>query len=187
MINKAAIPLNPGTKLSRIWVEATPMGKDESPVTPAIRLLKAAKVQFTEHPFKYVEKGGTSTFAKEFGVDEHTVIKTLIMEDDQKRPLVILMHGDLEVSTKELARLMGVKKVQPCQPDMAQRHSGYTVGGTSPFGTRKAMPVFMEETILDSPSIYINGGKRGFLVGIDPKEVRRVLNPTLVRVGIKSH
>ena len=162
------------------------MGRDESPITPAIRVLKAAKAQFTEHPFKYVEKGGTATFAKQFGVDEHVVIKTLIMEDDQKRPLTILMHGDLEVSTKELARVLGVKKVQPCLPDIAQKHSGYMVGGTSPFGTRKTMPVYMEETILDLPNIYINGGKRGFLIGIDPKEVKRVLNTTLVKVGVKS-
>ncbi len=160
------------------------MSKDESPVTPAIRALKAAKVQFTEHLFKYVDRGGTATFAKQFHVDEHRVIKTLIMEDDQKRPMIVLMHGDLEVSTKELARVLGVKKVQPCLPEVAQKHSGYMVGGTSPFGTRKMMPVFMEETILDLPSIYINGGKRGFLIGIDPGEVKRILNPTLIRVGI---
>ena len=163
------------------------MSKDESPVTPAVRVLKAAKTQFTEYPFKYVEKGGTATFAKQFGVDEHIVIKTLIMEDDQKRPLVVLMHGDLEVSTKELARVVGTKRVQPCPPEVAQKHSGYMVGGTSPFGTRKSMPIYMEETILDLPNIYINGGKRGFLIGIDPKEVKRILEPTLVRVGIKDH
>jgi len=161
------------------------MSKDESPVTPAIRVLKAANVRFTEHPFKYVDRGGTATFAKEFNVDEHTVIKTLIMEEDQKKPMIVLMHGDLEVSTKELARALGVKRVQPCLPEVAQKHSGYMVGGTSPFGTRKSMPIYMEETILDLPGIYINGGKRGFLIGIDPKEVKRVLNPTLVRVGIK--
>jgi Cys-tRNA(Pro) deacylase len=163
------------------------MARDESPVTPAIRVLKAARVPFTEHPFKYVDKGGTATFAKQFGVDEHIVVKTLIMEDDQKKPLIILMHGDLEVSTKELARILGVKKVQPCTPDIAQKHSGYMVGGTSSFGTRKKMPVYMEETILDLPGIYINGGKRGFLIGIEPKEVRRVLDPTLVKVGVKNH
>jgi Cys-tRNA(Pro) deacylase len=128
-----------------------------------------------------------ATFAKQFGVDERVVIKTLIMEDDQKKPLIILMHGDLEVSTKELARILGVKKIQPCVPDIAQKHSGYMVGGTSPFGTRKTMPVYLEETILDLPKIYINGGKRGFLIGIDPKEVKRVLESTLVKVGIKSH
>jgi Cys-tRNA(Pro) deacylase len=167
-------------------VEEITIGKDESPVTPAVRVLKAAKVQFTEHPFKYVEKGGTGTFAKQFGVDEHIVIKTLIMEDEQKKPLVVLMHGDLEVSTKELARILGVKKIQPCTPDNAQKHSGYVVGGTSPFGTRKTMPVYIEETILDAPRIYINGGKRGFLVSIDPNEIKRVLNPKLVRVGIEN-
>ncbi len=160
------------------------MSKEKTPVTPAVRVLKAEKVEFTEHPYKYMERGGTATFAKQFNVDEHTVIKTLIMEDDEKRPLIVLMHGDCEVSTKELARMTGAKKVQPCAPDTAQKHSGYMVGGTSPFGTRKAMPVYMEKTILDLPRIYINGGKRGYLVGIDPKEVQRILRPTLVNVGI---
>ena len=162
------------------------MSKDKTPVTPAVRILKSEKVEFTEHPYKYVEKGGTSTFARQFNVDEHTVIKTLIMEDDEKKPFIVLMHGDYEVSTKELARIMGVKKVQSCTPDTAQRHSGYMVGGTSPFGTRKAMPVYMEETILDLPHIYINGGRRGFLIGIDPKDLQRVLHPALVSVGIRE-
>lgn len=122
--------------------------------------------------------------ARELGVDEHCVIKTLIMEDEARQPLVVLMHGDYQVSTKELARVMGVKSVAPCTPEVANRHSGYQVGGTSPFGTRRAMPVYMEGTILELPQIYINGGKRGFLVAMDPQEVVRLLKPVLVRVGI---
>jgi len=141
-------------------------------------------VPFTEHPYKYVEHGGTASFAREFGVDEHAVIKTLIMEDDAKKTLVVLMHGDREVSTKELARILGVKTVQPCTPETAERHSGYMVGGTSPFGLRKVLPIYMEQTILELPRIYINGGKRGFLVGLDPKELARVLKPTPVNIAI---
>ena len=160
------------------------MSKEKSPVTPAVRMLREFKVQFTEHSYKYEERGGTEVSARELGVDEHTVVKTLIMEDDRNNPLIVLMHGDLEVSTKNLARLLNAKSIQPCDPDLAQKHSGYLVGGTSPFGTRKTMPVYMEETILSPPKIYINGGKRGYLVRIDPKELMRVLNPVLVRVGI---
>jgi Cys-tRNA(Pro) deacylase len=160
------------------------MAKEKSPVTPAIRALREARVDFTEHPYSYEEKGGTATSARELGVDEHCVVKTLIMEDEGKRSLVVLMHGDRQVSTKELARCIGVKSVAPCAPETAQKHSGYLVGGTSPFGTRKAMPVYLEETVLELPRIYINGGKRGFLVGIDPHELVRLLKPTLVRVGI---
>lgn len=160
------------------------MGKDKGTVTPAVRILREFNVQFTEHPYKYEEKGGTEVSARELGVDEHTVVKTLIMEDDKKNPMVILMHGDLEVSTKYLARFLDVKSVRPCAPDVAQKHSGYIVGGTSPFGTRKIMPVYMEETVLILPKIYINGGKRGYLVGIDPKELVRVVKPVLVKVGI---
>jgi Cys-tRNA(Pro) deacylase len=160
------------------------MSRDKTPITPAVRSLRQAGVDFTEHPYKYVEHGGTASFAREFGVDEHAVIKTLVMEDDAKRPLVVLMHGDREVSTKELARVLGVKTVQPCTPETAERHSGYMVGGTSPFGLRKPIPVYVEETILELPRIYINGGKRGFLVGLDPKDLVRVLKPTPVRVGI---
>ncbi len=160
------------------------MSKEKNPVTPAVRVLREQKVDFSEHPYKYVEHGGTSSFAREFHVDEHRVVKTLIMEDEAKRPLIVLMHGDRQVSTKELARIMGVKKVEPCAPETAQKNSGYLVGGTSPFGTRKKMPVYMEETILALPLIFINGGKRGYLIGIDPKEVARVLKPTLVRVAI---
>jgi Cys-tRNA(Pro) deacylase len=160
------------------------MSRDKAPMTPAVRVLRQAGVEFSEHPYQYVERGGTAVFAQQFGVDEHVVIKTLVMEDDARRPFVVLMHGDREVSTKELARTLGVKTVQPCSPETAQRHSGYLVGGTSPFGLRKEMPVYVEETILALPRIYINGGKRGFLVGLDPRELARVLKPTPVRVAI---
>jgi len=132
----------------------------------------------------YVEHGGTAAFATEAGVAEHAVVKTLIMEDDAKQPLVVLMHGDREVSTKELARILGIKSVRPCAPDAAERHSGYMVGGTSPFGLRKPMPVFVEASVLDIPRIYINGGKRGFIVGLEPKDLVRLLGPTPVRVAI---
>jgi Cys-tRNA(Pro) deacylase len=160
------------------------MVDDKTPMTPAVRMLRQAGVEFSGHPYTYVERGGTSAFATERGVDEHAVIKTLVMEDDARRPLVVLMHGDREVSTKELARALGVKSVRPCAPETAERHSGYQVGGTSPFGLRKPMPVYIEETILDLPRIYINGGKRGFLVGLDPKDLTRILKPTSVRVAI---
>jgi Cys-tRNA(Pro) deacylase len=160
------------------------MAKDKTPVTPAVRVLRAARVAFTEHPYDYEEKGGTAISARELGVDEHAVVKTLVMEDERKNPLAVLMHGDRQVSTKELARVMGVKTIAPCSPDTALKHSGYLVGGTSPFGTKKVMPVYLEETILELPKIYLNGGKRGFLVGLDPQEVVRLLNPVLVRVAI---
>ncbi|MBU5612794.1 Cys-tRNA(Pro) deacylase [Geomonas azotofigens] len=160
------------------------MAKVKSPVTAAIRVLRQAGVSFGEHPYQYEEKGGTAVSARELGVDEHSVIKTLIMEDETRAPLVVLMHGDLQVSTKELARAIGVKSVAPCTPDTANRHSGYMVGGTSPFGTRKQMPVYIEESILDLPLIYINGGSRGFLVSLTPAELQRVLKPVPVKVGI---
>ncbi len=160
------------------------MAREKTPVTPAVRLLREAGVEFTPHLYRYEERGGTAISARELGVDEHAVIKTLILEDDEKNPLVVLMHGDRQVSVRELARLIGARSVSPCAPAVADRHSGYQVGGTSPFGTRKEMPVYMEETILGIPRIYINGGKRGFLVGLDPREALRVLRPTLVRVGI---
>jgi len=162
------------------------MSHDKTPMTPAVRALRQAGVGFTEHPYTYVEHGGTASFAREFGVDEHAVVKTLVMEDDAKKPLVVLMHGDREVSTKELARTLGVKTVQPCAPETAERHSGYMVGGTSPFGLRRPMPIYVEESILKLPKIYINGGKRGFLVGLDPKDLAMALKPIPVRVGIVS-
>lgn len=158
--------------------------KDKTPMTLAVRELMAHKVEFTPHVFRYEEKGGTAHSSKELGVDEHCVIKTLIMETEGKNPLVILMHGDMQVSTKQLARDIGVKTVSPCKPEVADRHSGYQVGGTSPFGTRHKMPVYMEKTILDLPRIYINGGKRGFLVGMDPKMIVEILSPTIVNVGV---
>lgn len=143
------------------------MSKEKIAVTPAVRMLRAEKAQFVPHLYNYEEKGGTAVSARELGVDEHCIIKTLIMEDDARQPLVVLMHGDCQVSTKELARVLGVKSVAPCSPEVANRHSGYLVGGTSPFGTRRTMPVYMEETIHELPQIYINGGKRGFLVAMD--------------------
>jgi len=160
------------------------MTKDKFPVTPAVRVLRAEKVVFTEHLYAYEERGGTAVSARELGVDEHCVIKTLVMEDDGQRPLIVLMHGDREVSVKQLARVLGVKSIAPCSPERAHRHSGYLVGGTSPFGTRTALPVYMEATIQDLPRIYINGGKRGYLLGLAPGDAVRVLHPTLVRVAI---
>jgi len=162
------------------------MSREKVPATTAVRELRANKVEFTDHLYDYEEKGGTAVSARELGVPEHAVVKTLVMEDDARNPLLVLMHGDLKVSTKELARIVGVKTAAPCNPDTANRHSGYMVGGTSPFGTRKKMPVYMEQTILELPTIYINGGRRGYLVGIAPKEVVRVLSPTMVKVGIKE-
>jgi len=159
------------------------MAHDKTPVTPAVRILRQAGVAFTEHPYAYVEHGGTAHFAREAGLDEHAVIKTLVMEDDGKKPLVVLMHGDREVSTKELARALGVKSVRPCPPETAERHSGYMVGGTSPFGLRRPMPIYVEGSILELPRIYINGGKRGFIVGLAPQDLVRILNPVPVHVA----
>ena len=156
------------------------MSKDKHPVTNAVRVLREHGVAFTHHPYEYEERGGTAVSAREFGVPEHAVIKTLVMEDDAKRPLVVLMHGDREVSTKNLARQLGVKTIAPCEPAVADRHSGYQVGGTSPFGTRRAMPVYMQRGIADLPYLYVNGGRRGYLVGMAPAELVRVLRPTPV-------
>ena len=160
------------------------MAKERSHVTPAIRFLRENSVEFIERPYQYVEHGGTSTFAKQYHIDEHMVIKTLIMEDDTGQPIIVLMHGDKEVSTKELARILGVKKTGPSANP--QKHSGYMIGGTSPFGTRKAMPVYMEETILELPKIYINGGRRGYLIEMDPHDIVKTLDAKLVRVGIEK-
>ena len=146
----------------------------------AVPILKKHQVAFTEHEYRYEERGGTAASSRELGVDEHSVIKTLIMEDESKRPLIVLMHGDREVSTKNLARQIGAKTVTPCTPDVAQRHTGYMVGGTSPFGTRKPLPVYMERTIADLDRLYINGGRRGFLISLAPSELIGVLSPTLV-------
>jgi Cys-tRNA(Pro) deacylase len=162
------------------------MPKEKFPITPAVRLLRSETVEFTSHLYDYEEHGGTAVSARELGVDEHAVVKTLVMEDENKKPLVVLMHGDLQVSGKQLARIIGVKNILPCSPETAFKHTGYLVGGTSPFGTRAALPVYMEETIANLPRIYINGGKRGYLVGIDPNEAMRILRPVLVKVGIEK-
>lgn len=160
------------------------MSKKKKLVTAAIRILRTHNINFTEHLFDYEEKGGTAQGASALGVDEHLLVKTLIMEDDQKNPLVVLMHGDLQVSTKKLARFIGVKSISPCEPNVANKHSGYVVGGTSPFATRRIMPVFMEASILQLPCIYINGGRRGYLLGIKPNDIERALSVTLVQVGV---
>jgi len=148
--------------------------------------LKANRVAYTEHEYDYVEHGGTEVSAQSLGVSEHQVVKTLVMQDEDGKPLVVLMHGDRKVSTKNLARQAGAKRVEPCKPDVAQRHSGYQVGGTSPFGTRKRVPVYMERSILDLAQIYINGGRRGFLVRISPKDIMRTLQPQLVDVALED-
>ena len=152
--------------------------------TPATSMLRLHNVSYTEHVYDYIEHGGTSVSSSSLGVDEHHVVKTLIFEDDKRQPLCVLMHGDRKVSTKELARQIGAKRVAPCKPEDAMRHSGYLVGGCSPFGLRKPMPVFMEESILAIERILINGGKRGFLVGMPPQEVVRVVKPRLVNVAL---
>ncbi len=154
--------------------------------TPAIHFLRKHGVTFTEHEYRYEDRGGTRVSARELGVDEHAVIKTLVMEDERKHPLIVLMHGDREVSIKELARQIDRKKVVPCAPEVAERHTGYQVGGTSPFGTRKPLPVYMEQSIRDLPRVYINGGRRGFLVGLKPAEIERVLQPIAVRAAMSS-
>ncbi len=160
--------------------------RSKAPVTAATRELRAHNVDFSDHPYIYEEHGGTAVSARELGVPEHAVIKTLIMEDEVGRPLIVLMHGDLKVSTRELARTIGVKSISPCKPETANRHSGFVIGGTSPFGTRSKMLVYMEKTVLDLDKIYINGGKRGYLVGMAPGDVVRVASPKLVQVGIRD-
>ena len=154
------------------------------PTTGAVRQLRKEKVSFTPRLYAYEEKGGTAVSARELGVDEARVVKTLIMERDDKKPLIVLMSGHLEVSTKNLARLIGVKTVVPCKPDVANKHSGYQVGGTSPFGVRKAMPVYMEKSVLDHETVFINGGKRGFLVEMSPADIQRILEAELVEIGV---
>lgn len=149
--------------------------KEHVSETPATQFLRKHGVAFSEHPYVYQEHGGTSVSSGALGVPEHDVIKTLVMQDEAARPLIVLMHGDCKVSTKNLARAISCKSVEPCKPDVAQRHSGYLVGGTSPFGIRKAMPVYVEESILQLDKIYINGGRRGYLVGIDPRVLVDVL------------
>ncbi|MCA1615566.1 MAG: Cys-tRNA(Pro) deacylase [Acidobacteria bacterium] len=154
------------------------------PVTPAVRLLRERGVAFEPHLYEYEERGGTRRSAESLGVDEHAVVKTLVMETDERRPLIVLMHGDREVSTKNLARALGVKTVQPCKPETAQKHTGYLVGGTSPLGTRARLAVYAERTIFELPRVYLNGGKRGFLVSLDPQALRDVLPVEEVEVAI---
>lgn len=154
-----------------------------STATPAVHFLRKHGVSFAEHEYRYEEHGGTWVSARELGVDEHAVVKTLVMEDEQRDPVLVLMHGDREVSTRQLARQIGRKTISPCDPLVAQRHTGYLVGGTSPFGTRKRLPVFVERSILALDRIYINGGRRGFLVSLAPGELLRVLQATAVEVA----
>ncbi|TDK66565.1 Cys-tRNA(Pro) deacylase [Sapientia aquatica] len=154
--------------------------------TPATQFLRKANIVFTEHPYDYEEQGGTKVSARELGVDEHAVVKTLVMQNETAKPLIVLMHGDCTVSTKNLARQIGCKSVAPCAPEIAQKHSGYLVGGTSPFGTKKRLPIYVEKTILDLPKIYINGGKRGYLVGIDPNVLVVHLNAVAVECALTS-
>ena len=159
------------------------MTKGKAPVTPAVRQLRAAGIDFTDHLYEYEERGGTARSARELGVDEHCVVKTLVMQDEAHNPFLILMHGDRQVSTQELARVIGVKGITPCAPETANRHTGYLVGGTSPFGTRKRLPVYMERTVLELACVYVNGGKRGYLVGMSPADLVKLLDPTLVSVA----
>lgn len=160
--------------------------KDHVSETPATALLKAHGVEFTEHPYEYLEHGGAQHSAEVLGFDPFTVVKTLVMEDEKARPLLVLMHGNRKVSTKNLARQIGAKSVEPCKPEVANRHSGYLVGGTSPFGTRKAMPVYIEETILALPRICINGGRRGYLVGLDPQVCVKLLGARPVQCALEE-
>lgn len=154
--------------------------------TPATRFLDEQGVRYTEHVYEYVEHGGTAVSSGSLGVPEHEVVKTLVMEDERRAPLVVLMHGDCKVSTKELARQVRRKRIAPCKPEVAQRHTGYQVGGTSPFGLRKPLPVYVERSILELPQIYINGGRRGLLVRIAPAELSRILSPVPVSVALQD-
>jgi Cys-tRNA(Pro) deacylase len=158
--------------------------KEHISETPATQMLRKHKAVFTEHPYTYEEHGGTSVSSRELGVDEHHVVKTLVMQDEAARPLIVLMHGDCKVSTKNLARNIGCKSVEPCKPEVASRHSGYMIGGTSPFGTRKNMPVYVEDSILTLETIYINGGRRGYLVGIKPQLLTDLLNAKPVHCAL---
>jgi Cys-tRNA(Pro) deacylase len=160
--------------------------KDHVSETPATALLKANGVAFTEHPYEYLEHGGAQHSAQVLGFDPFMVVKTLVMEDEKARPLLVLMHGNRKVSTKNLARQIGAKSVEPCKPEVANRHSGYLVGGTSPFGTRKVMPVYIEQAILDLPRILINGGRRGYLVGIDPQVCVQLLSAKPVNCALEE-
>ena len=157
-----------------------------APETPATRFLKAHRMAYSNHLYAYEEHGGTAVSSRELNVDEHAVVKTLVMEDEHAKPLIVLMHGDRKVSTKELARQIGCKRVDPCKPEVANRHTGFLVGGTSPFGTKKALPIYLEKSILDQSLIYINGGRRGYLVGVHPHDLLQVLKPQVVEVALKE-
>jgi Cys-tRNA(Pro) deacylase len=159
------------------------MAKKKPPVTPATRVLKQAGVDFSHHLYDYQERGGTSVSSRELGVDEHQVIKTLVFEDDRKRPLIVLMHGDLQVSGRALARALGVRSAEPCDPSVAEKHTGYKVGGTSPFGLRKPLPIYAEASIARLDRVYLNGGSRGYLVGLQPQVLQHLLQPTWVEVA----
>jgi Cys-tRNA(Pro) deacylase len=158
--------------------------KEHISETPATQLLRKHKVAFSEHPYNYEEHGGTGVSSRELGVDEHHVVKTLVMQDEAAKPLIVLMHGDCKVSTKNLARNIGCKSVEPCKPEVASRHSGYMIGGTSPFGTKKTMPVYVEDSILALETIYINGGRRGYLVGMAPQVLTELLNAKPVHCAL---
>ncbi|MFZ6799604.1 Cys-tRNA(Pro) deacylase [Undibacterium sp. Di24W] len=158
--------------------------KEHVSETPATQLLRKREAVFTEHPYAYEEHGGTAVSARELGVEEHSVVKTLIMQDEHAKPLVVLMHGDKTVSTKNLARQIGCKSVEPCKPEVAQRHSGYMIGGTSPFGTKKAMPVYVESSVLELEKIYLNGGRRGYLIGIAPALLLDILMAKAVHCAL---
>ena len=161
------------------------MKSENAPETQATKFLRQHGIAHSNHLYTYEEHGGTKVSSRELNVDEHAVVKTLVMEDELAKPLIVLMHGDRKVSTRELARQVGCKRVEPCKPEVANRHTGYLVGGTSPFGTKKKLPVYIEKTILDLPLIYINGGRRGFLVGVHPHDLLRALIPKVVEVALK--
>lgn len=158
----------------------------KAPVTPAVRILRKHKIEYSEHLYDYVEKGGTRVSSEALGVPEETVVKTIVLEDEKRQALIVLMNGDKTISVKNLARHLGCKTIQPCRPEVANKHTGYLVGGTSPFGTKKRLKVYMEETISDFDKVYINGGKRGFLVGIKPADIIDILDCELVSVGNES-
>jgi Cys-tRNA(Pro) deacylase len=162
------------------------MKSEQAPETPATKFLSQHRIAHSNHLYDYEEHGGTTVSARELNVAEHAVVKTLVMEDENGKPLIVLMHGDCKVSTKELARQIGCKKVSACKPEDAHRHTGYMIGGCSPFGTKKSLPIHMEKSILDLPLIYINGGRRGYLVGVHPHDILRVLAPKLVTVALKD-
>lgn len=162
------------------------MKQAHPPETQATLFLRQHQIAHSDHLYAYENHGGTAVSARELNVPEHAVVKTLVMQDEAAKPIIVLMHGDCKVSTKELARQIGCKKVEPCKPEIAQKHTGYMVGGTSPFGTKKALPIFIEKSILPLPLVYINGGKRGYLVGVHPQDLVKALNPTIVEVALAS-